>query len=43
MVAQGRVDSVVTGDVLSEAFGVPVEVVERDGRWSARSSTGSVP
>jgi iron complex transport system ATP-binding protein len=38
VVAQGALGSVVTSAVLSEAFGVAVEVSERSGRWSARAS-----
>jgi iron complex transport system ATP-binding protein len=37
VVAQGPIDQVVTGRVLSEAFGLPLRVEHRDGRWSARA------
>ena len=38
LVASGPVDEVLTGDNVSDAFGVDVVVDRRDGRWSARSS-----
>jgi len=37
MVASGAIDDVLTGAAVSEAFGVPVTVDRRGGRWSARS------
>jgi iron complex transport system ATP-binding protein len=37
VVAQGPVDEVLTGGVLTEAFGLPLSVEHRDGRWSARA------
>ena len=37
MVAQGRVDDVLTPEALSAAYGIPLEVQRRDGRWSARA------
>jgi iron complex transport system ATP-binding protein len=37
VVAAGPLDEVMTADVLSETFGLPLKV-ERDGdRWSARA------
>jgi iron complex transport system ATP-binding protein len=36
----GRIDDVLTGEAVSDAFGVPVAVERRDGRWTARSATG---
>jgi len=38
LVASGPVDAVLTGDNVSDAFGVDVVVDRRHGRWSARSS-----
>jgi iron complex transport system ATP-binding protein len=38
-VAAGRVDDVVTSDVLSRAFGLPIEVTRHDGRVWARMTT----
>jgi len=38
LVASGPVDEVLTGDNVSDAFGVDVAVDRRHGRWSARSS-----
>lgn len=37
VVAQGPIDEVLTGEVLSDAFGLPLSVDHRDGRWSARA------
>jgi iron complex transport system ATP-binding protein len=37
LVASGPVDDVLTGEAVSDAFGVDVEVERRDGRWTARS------
>lgn len=36
VVAHGAIADVITGPVLSAAFGVDLEVEHRDGRWSAR-------
>ncbi|MEX1172483.1 MAG: ATP-binding cassette domain-containing protein [Chloroflexota bacterium] len=36
VVAQGRIGDVLNDDVLSAAFGLPLEVERRDGRWVAR-------
>jgi iron complex transport system ATP-binding protein len=38
VVAQGPIDDVLTGEVLSDAFGLPLSVEHRDGRWSARAT-----
>jgi len=38
LLAAGPVDSVLTGDAVSEAFGVNVVVERRDDRWSARAA-----
>jgi iron complex transport system ATP-binding protein len=38
IVAQGPIDDVVTGPVLSQAFGLALTVEHRDGRWSARAT-----
>ena len=35
-VASGRIEDVLRDHVLSEAFGLPLAVERRDGRWSAR-------
>ena len=37
VVAQGPIDDVLTGPVLSEAFGLALDVEHRDGRWHARA------
>ena len=37
VVAQGPIDEVLTAEVLTEAFGLPLSVEHRDGRWSARA------
>jgi len=37
VVARGPIDDVLTADVLSDAFGLPLAVDHRDGRWSARA------
>lgn len=36
-VAQGRIDDVLTNEALSAAYGVPLHIERRDGRWSARA------
>jgi iron complex transport system ATP-binding protein len=36
-VAQGRVEDVLTNEALSATYGIPLEVLRRDGRWSARA------
>jgi iron complex transport system ATP-binding protein len=38
VVAQGPIDDVLTGPVLTDAFGLPLTVEHRDGRWSARAT-----
>ena len=38
--AAGPIASVIRDDVLSEAFGVPLRVEDRDGRWTARMRSG---
>lgn len=38
IVAIGRVGDVLTSELVSEAFGYPIEVSHRHGRWSARGS-----
>jgi iron complex transport system ATP-binding protein len=40
VLAQGPVASVVTGPLLTQAFGIPLQVVSADGRWTARSGPG---
>ncbi len=37
VVAQGPVTQTLTGPVLTECFGVPLQVERRNGRWSART------
>lgn len=37
MVASGKIDDVITSEKLSEAFGLELEVENRDGRFSARA------
>ncbi len=41
VVAAGPVEEVLTADVLSETFGMPLDVTYDAGRWSARRSTPS--
>lgn len=36
-VAAGPVDQVLSADLLTEVFGIGVELTDRDGRWSARA------
>ena len=36
VVASGPVQEVLTGELVSTAFGLPLQVEERDGRWTAR-------
>jgi iron complex transport system ATP-binding protein len=36
VVAQGPIEDIVTARLLSETFGLPVEVERRRGRWTAR-------
>ncbi|MBA3413622.1 MAG: ATP-binding cassette domain-containing protein [Chloroflexia bacterium] len=40
LVAAGPIRRVLTSDRVSECFGIPVEVEERHGRWTARSAGG---
>lgn len=42
-VARGPLRDVLTAHLVSEAFGVPVTVVERNGRWSAQGLTPAGP
>ena len=35
--AQGSIDSVLTAEVLSTSFGLPLEISRTNGRWSARA------
>lgn len=42
-VARGPLREVLTPPLVSEAFGVPVTVVEQSGRWSAHGSMASEP
>ena len=37
---QGPIGSVLTGPLLSQAFGIPLEVTGSAGRWTARSGPG---
>ena len=43
IVAAGPIDMVLRADVLTTAYGIPVEVEGRDGRWTARMSRRSPP
>jgi iron complex transport system ATP-binding protein len=38
VVASGPVASVITGPLLTQAFGIPLQVASADGRWAARAS-----
>ena len=37
VVAQGRIDEVLTNEALSAAYGIPLDVRRHEGRWSARA------
>jgi iron complex transport system ATP-binding protein len=36
MVAAGPLERVLTEEVLSETFGMPLQLTHHDGRWAAR-------
>ena len=36
-IAQGPVEAVLVNEALSAAYGLPLEVQRRDGRWAARA------
>ena len=38
VVASGPVTQVLTSELLSQAFGIPLQVAHADGRWTARSA-----
>src|SRR3954453_19189695 len=38
--AQGPIDAVLTAPLLSQAFGIPLQVTAAAGRWTARSGPG---
>lgn len=40
LVASGAVATTMTGELLSECFGLPVALTRQDGRWAARSAPG---
>jgi len=40
LVAAGPIDETLTGESVSEAFGIAVDVDRTDGRWTARATTG---
>ncbi|MCW2498681.1 MAG: transporter related protein [Frankiales bacterium] len=40
VVAAGPIETVVTGPLLSQAFGIPLQVAAADGRWMARATPG---
>jgi iron complex transport system ATP-binding protein len=40
VLAQGPLEDVLTGPVLSEAFGLPLRIEQQDGRWTARAERG---
>ena len=37
VVAAGPVQDVLTGDLLSQTFGIPLQITSREGRWSAQA------
>jgi iron complex transport system ATP-binding protein len=37
VVASGPVQDVLTGDLLSQTFGIPLQITSREGRWSAQA------
>jgi iron complex transport system ATP-binding protein len=37
VVAQGPVGAVLTNEALSATYGIPLEIHQREGRWSARA------
>jgi iron complex transport system ATP-binding protein len=39
VVAQGPLTDVLTAEVLGQAFGLPLEIEQRGGRWAARAMT----
>lgn len=39
-VAQGPADEILTSGPISECFGIPIEVTQRDGRWAAHALPG---
>lgn len=43
VLASGEIGEVLTAPVLSEAFGLPLKLEKRDGRWSARAIPRSEP
>jgi iron complex transport system ATP-binding protein len=43
LVVAGPIDDVLTGPAVSDAFGAPVAVEHRDGRWTARSESSPPP
>jgi len=40
VVASGPVADVLTGSLLTQAFGIPLQVASVDGRWMARFTPG---
>lgn len=38
VVASGLIDEVLTGPLLSQAFGIPLQVAKAEGRWMARAA-----
>ncbi len=42
-VAAGKVDDVLTTDLVSACFGHPIRITRRDGRWTARAATRRAP
>jgi len=41
--AAGPISDVLTGTAVSDAFGLPVAVDQREGRWSARATPADRP
>jgi iron complex transport system ATP-binding protein len=37
VVAAGTIEETITSERISETFGLPVEITERDGRFAARA------
>ena len=42
-VAAGRVDEVLTTELVSTCFGHPIRIARHDGRWTARAATRRAP
>ena len=42
-IAAGKVDEVVTTELISECFGHPIRIARHDGRWTARAAARRAP